>query len=230
SAASLNRSVSSVAPPSGLSRSPTGLLSGTPTTAGDSNFKITATAGSRSDTQTYSMSVVPKLAIGPTKNAAEVGVAYNFAPQATGGKAGYTWTLDGTLPTGLTLNAATGAITGSPTAPGKFALQLTVHDSLGLTITVDFPLSVAPQLLVTKTPLPVAKVGKAYRTSLRATGGLAPRKWRAFGALPKGLKLNAMTGRIAGKPLHAGTFRLRVRVTDGLGVHSSLGIVLKVVA
>src|SRR5262249_20348793 len=89
--------------PAGLTLSSAGLLSGTPTTAGDYSFKITATAGSRSDSQSYSMSVVPKLAIGPTKNAAEVGVAFQFAPQATGGKAGYTWSIDGTLPTGLTL-------------------------------------------------------------------------------------------------------------------------------
>src|SRR5262249_2544780 len=204
SAASLNRSVSSVAPPSGLSRSPTGLLSGTPTTAGDSNFKITATAGSRSDTQSYSMSVVPKLAIGPTKNAAEVGVPFQFAPQATGGKAGYTWSIDGTLPTGLTLDAATGAISGTPAAPGTFAVKLTVKDSLGLTTTVDFPLTVAGQLLVTKTPLPTAKVGRAYRATVRASGGFAPRTWRAIGALPRGLKLNARTGQITGTPRQAG--------------------------
>src|SRR5262249_35653122 len=152
----------------------------------------------------------------PTKNAAEVGVPYQFSPQATGGKAGYTWTVDGTLPTGLTLNAATGAITGSPPAPGKVAPKLTGKERPGPTPPVDFPLTVAPQLLVTKTPLPTAKVGKAYRATLRATGGLAPRKWRVFGALPKGLKLNATTGQITGTPTHAGTFRLRVRVTDGL--------------
>ena len=73
-------------------------------------------------------------------------------------------------------------------------------------------------------------MGLLPSATLRATGGLAPRKWRAFGALPKGLKLNATTGQITGTPTHAGTFRLRVRVTDGLGVHSSLAVVLKVAA
>jgi hypothetical protein len=216
--------------PAGLTLSSAGLLSGTPTAAGDYTFKVTATAGSRSDSQTYSMSVVPKLVVGPTKNAAEVGVPFEFAPQASGGKPGYTWNIGGTLPTGLTLNAATGAVTGTPTAPGTFALKLTVKDSLGLTTTVDFPLTVAAQLLVTKASLPAAKVGRAYHATLRATGGLAPRKWRAIGALPKGLKLDARTGRITGTPREAGTFRVRFTVTDKLGVHSSAGLILKVAA
>ena len=222
--------VSSGSLPAGLTLSSAGLLSGTPTTAGDYSFKITATAGSRSDSQTYSMSVVPKLVVGPTKNEAEVGVPYSFVPQATGGKPGYTWTVTGALPAGLTLNAATGALSGTPSAPGTYALKLTAKDSLGLTSTVDLPLTVAGQLLVTKTPLPAAKVGRPYRATLRATGGFAPRKWRLIGALPRGLKLNTRTGQITGAPTHAGTFRLRATVTDKLGVHSSTGLVLKVVA
>ena len=226
--------VSSGALPAGLTLSSAGLFSGTATTAGDYSFKITATDGSRSDTQSYSMSVVPKLAIGPTKDLGEVGLPYQFTPQATGGKEGYTWAVDGALPAGLTLDSASGGITGTPTAPGTFTLKLTVTDSLGLTATVDFPLTVAPRLLVTKTPLPAAKVGAGYRATLRATGGVAPRKWRIIGGLPgllpKGLKLNARTGQITGTPRKAGTFRLRVQVTDKLGVHSALGVILKVSA
>jgi len=226
--------VSSGALPAGLTLSSTGLVSGTPTTAGDYSFKITATDGSRSDTQSYSMSVVPKLVIGRTTNLGEVGLAYQFTPQATGGKAGYTWTVDGDLPAGLTLDTTSGAITGTPTAPGTFALKLTVKDSLGLTTTVDFPLTVAPRLLVTRRPLPAAKVDAAYRATLRATGGVAPRKWRILGGrpglLPKGLKLNARTGQITGTTKQAGTFRLRVQVTDQLGAHSALGVILKVSA
>jgi hypothetical protein len=180
------------------------------------------------------MSVVPKLVIGPTKDAGEVGLPYQFAPQATGGKAGYTWTVDGSLPSGLSLDAATGAITGTPATPGMYTLKLTVKDSIGLTSTVDFPLTIAPHLLVTRNPLPAAKVGSAYRATLRASGGVAPRRWRIIGGLPgtlpKGLKLNARTGQITGAPTKAGTYRLRVQVRDKLGAHAALGVVLKVAA
>jgi large repetitive protein len=224
--------VSSGTLPAGLSLSSAGLLSGTPTAAGDYSFMVTAAAGSRSDAQTYSMSVVPKLVIGPTSNAAEVGMPYRFVPVATGGKAGYTWSVVGTLPAGLTADSATGAISGTPAAAGRLALKLTVKDSLGLTTTVDFPLTVAAQLLVTKSPLPLGKVGTAYHAALRATGGVTPRTWRILGGrpglLPKGLHLNRRTGQISGTPTRAGTFRLRIQVTDKLGAHSALGVVLRV--
>lgn len=212
----------------------TGVLSGTPTAAGDFSFKVTATSGTRTDTQTYTMSVVPKLVVGPVSTVAEIGIPYHFTPQATGGKPGYTWTLEGTLPSGLTLNAATGAVTGTPAAAGQSTLKLTVKDSVGLTMTVDYPLTVVPELLVAKRPLPAGKVGSAYSATLRATGGATPRTWKILGgrpgSLPRGLKLNARTGRITGTPRQAGTFHLRVQVTDKLGAHSALGIVLKVAA
>jgi putative Ig domain-containing protein len=48
------------------------------------------------------------------------------------------------------------------------------------------------------------------------------------GLLPAGMKLNARTGQLSGTPRKAGTYRLRLQVTDKLGVHSAAGFVLKV--
>ena len=115
-------SVSSGTLPAGLSlNSASGLLSGTPTTTGDFSFKVTATDGSRSDTQSYAMSVVQPLKVTTTAApAAEVGRPFDFTLGAEGGKQAYTWSLDAgsTLPDGLSLDAAKSAISGTPTAVG----------------------------------------------------------------------------------------------------------------
>src|ERR1700731_2903520 len=77
----------------------------------------------------------------------QVGAAYSTTLGASGGTTPYTWTLtSGTLPTGLMLNAATGAITGTPTAPASdLALTFQVKDSgsPAQTKTVDLSLTIS---------------------------------------------------------------------------------------
>jgi hypothetical protein len=165
--------------------------------------------------------------------AGEVGLAFHFAPTATGGRPGYTWSLDGTLPAGLSFDSATGAITGKPSTPGAYPLKVKVQDTLGLFVTVDVPLVVKEHLLVTKASLKTAKVGKAYRGRFLATGGVLPRRWNILGGLPgflpPGLKLDRKTGRLTGTPRKAGVYRLRMQVVDKLGAKSAAGFVIKVV-
>jgi hypothetical protein len=64
------------------------------------------------------------------------------------------------------------------------------------------------------TALAAATVGKAYAVRLVAMNGTAPYKWKKLTKLPKGLKLAAKTGVISGKPKAAGTYSVRVQVTD----------------
>jgi len=213
--------------------SSTGKISGTPTTLGDSTFKIQVkdTNGLRSDVQTYMLSIVQPLQItSPKTKVGEVGLPLQLGATATGGKPGYTWSVDAStpLPPGLTLNAATGAISGTPTAPGNSAVKLAVTDTVGLTSTVDLSLNVVPRLLLPKTKLPAAKVGRVYSALLHKTGGARPFRWTVSGA-PKGLRVG-VSGRLGGIPTKAGTYRLRVQVADVLGATSSRTYVLKVEA
>jgi hypothetical protein len=212
----------------------TGLISGTPTQTGDWTFQVKVTDGTRNDVQTYTLSVVQPLAVtNPPAKGAEVGIPVSVQPSATGGRPPYKWSA-ANLAAGLVIDPATGAITGTPTAPSNGPAKVTITDSIGLTQTFDVNVAVAPRLAVVKQPLPLAKVGKAYRARMATTGGVAPRVWTILGGkpgtLPPGITFAKRTGLFSGKPTKAGTWRLRLQVTDGLGVKSSIPVILKVKA
>src|SRR5690606_16282714 len=52
---------------------------------------------------------------------------------ASGGTAPYTWSVTGSLPGGLSLDGATGLISGTPTAVGSFSFTVEVTDQNGFT-------------------------------------------------------------------------------------------------
>jgi hypothetical protein len=229
-------SIASGTAPAGMTiNSGTGLLSGTPTQTGDFTFQVKVTDGSRTNAQTYTLSVVQPLAVtSRPQKGAEVGIPVSVQPSATGGRQPYRWSA-ANLATGLTINPATGAITGTPTAPSSGPAKVTITDSIGLTQTFDVNVAVAERLAVVKgQPLPGLKVGKAYRARLSTTGGVAPRTWTILGGkpgtLPPGIKFNKRTGQFTGTPTKAGTWRLRMQAADGFGVKSSLPVILKVKA
>ena len=226
-------SLQSGALPAGLTLGSSGLISGTPTAEGDFTFVIKVSDGGRTDTETYTLSVVQRLKITAPVKAGEVGVPFVLALNSTGGRPANTWSVvDGTLPTGLALNAATGEISGTPALAGAHTFKVRVTDALGLTATVDVPLTVAAKLAVVKKPLTAAKVGKAYKGKLTATGGVGPLKWNILGGkpglLPVGIRFSSRTGVFSGTPTKAGVYRLRMQVVDKLGIKSAVGIILKV--
>ena len=76
------------------------------------------------------VSTVPPPAIATTAlPSGVVGSAYHVQLKATGGDGNYAWALaSGALPSGLTLNASTGVISGTPTAVGTSSFRVTVSD------------------------------------------------------------------------------------------------------
>jgi len=174
-------SVSSGSPPPGLSLNPsTGLLSGTPTTAGSYVFtvKITDTAGgSATKPVTLVIAAAPSLA-----NAApppgQAAVAYSDQLAVTGGTGPFTWAVSGgSLPAGLTLNPSTGLLSGTPTTVGLSTFTVKVTDSLGLTATQSLNLTVAVGPLVINATANASTVAQGgtlgYTVTVTNTGASA---------------------------------------------------------
>jgi hypothetical protein len=70
--------------------------------------------------------------------------SYGATLVATGGVPPYSWSLTGgQLPTGLTLNSATGAIAGTPMGAGAFSFATRVVDSKANSSATDFSLNVS---------------------------------------------------------------------------------------
>jgi hypothetical protein len=116
-----------------LSLSPTGVISGTPTNAGNSNFTVRVRDTlNQSDTQPLSITVSAVLAITTTSlPSAEEGDSYRRTLQRSGGVAPFTWSVTPALPDGLNLDPPTGEITGTPAGgtEGTYDLTFTVQDS-----------------------------------------------------------------------------------------------------
>jgi hypothetical protein len=149
----------------------------------------------------------------------QVAVAYSSSLVATGGTPPYTFSISaGSLPPGLTLNTATGAITGAPTSAGTFSDTSKVVDSLGASSTSACGITVAPvtaPILSLTCASNSGQVGQLYVSSLVAAGGTPPYIYSiSAGSLPTGLTLNTSTGAISGKPATAGSFSYTAKVVD----------------
>lgn len=147
------------------------------------------------------------------------GMAYNQTLAATGGTAPLTWSVTvGTLPTGLSLAAATGVISGAPTVAGTSNFTVQVQDSASPLRTATQALTLrilASMVTITTTTLPDGVTGQPYNQTLQAGGGTPPLTWSltAGSALPPGLSLSS-GGAITGTPTTAGTFNFTVQAQD----------------
>lgn len=211
--------------PPGLSISPAGVISGTPTTAGAYTAAVTVDDnGGRSFTKSLALNVDNPLSIGTTAlNASTVGSAFSQTLAPVGGLAPYTWSITtGSLPPGLAMTSA-GVISGTPLISGGALAIITVRDSYNRSANRTFTMDVANvattttvvPLAILTSVIPNAYIGMPYNETIRTSGGAAPLSF-SLGAtvLPAGLNFNTVTGVISGTSSASQLVTISVTVTD----------------
>jgi len=217
--------------PPGLNLNPSnGNISGTPTSAGSFPFTLRVTDQTlQSDQQNFTIAInapsPPAITAPSSLPTGTVNQTYpNTTLTASGGTAPITWdtAVNPALPNGLSWDAATHTISGTPLngSQGKRSHTFTVRDSTNpvqtATRTYSLTIVLPSPPTITTTSLPNGTVTQPYNRTIQRTGGTPPFTWSATGTLPASLSLNSSTGEISGTPTAAGTFNFTAQVTDNL--------------
>lgn len=225
-------------PPPGITVSSSGLVSGTPTQPGAFTFTVQANGSPNNDTKQLTIFVLAPLDLNlaggvepksePVPLNGKVNTPFTWDVDAKGGKGTYTYSST-PLPAGLTLDPATGTVSGTPTTAGVTKITMTVTDGTGAKANLLASLNVKALLAFSTTATPKSgKVGKRYSWKIPVTGASKTKIFLASGAYPPGLSLDEKTGVLSGTPLTSGSFKLKVWVLGDPGTQISKTYTIKI--
>jgi hypothetical protein len=201
--------------PAGLNLSPTtGLITGTALAVSPStNYVVKAANSGGSTTTTINLTVLEaaprSLTYSPSALVCSQNVPCSLgAPHHDGGQVD-SYSISPNLPAGLSINAATGAITGTPTAQSdQTTYTVTATNSIGstsaqVTVTVNAPPPPPPADLAYSPSVLTCSINVACSLPAPSSDGGAVTGYTIAPALPAGLAIDPSTGAISGTPTAA---------------------------
>lgn len=217
--------------PDGLTLDPsTGELSGTPTSSGSFDFSVSVTSadGQAAEVSATLETFAVLVLSAPDLGSGVVGSAYTGSLSASGGDGSFSWSVtEGTLPQGLTLDMATGAITGTPTMVESRDFSIRVQSGDGQTADAEAMIVVWAELMIEVDTPPNGVVGVDYSHTWVASGGPGAHEWAiTAGTPPEGLTLDPETGELSGTPTSAqlSEFTVSVTSTDGQSAEANVTV------
>jgi hypothetical protein len=208
--------------PAGLSATAAGVISGTPTAAGASSISLSANnAGGTGATVTLALTIsAPASApVITSASTASVAVSASFSYTVTATNTPTSFAASG-LPLGLSIDTATGAITGTPTVAGVYTIGLSATNAGGTSATFNLALTVGALSAITSSTTSTAAVGAAYTYTVTASP--AATSFNISG-LPAGLTANTSTGVISGTPTAIAAGVLSVNSSVSLSANNATG-------
>ncbi len=228
STATLSYSDNGTLPPGLSINSSTGVISGTPTTAGSYSVTITVTDSANfAAPVTFSWTITNTVSVTNPGNQANVsGTAITPLPVSasdSSSTATLSYSDNGTLPPGLSINSSTGVISGTPTTAGSYSVTITVTDSANFAAPVTFSWTITNTVSVTNPGNQDSVVGNRISPLQVVATDSSVTATLSYGAtgLPNGLAISPSTGAITGVPLHSGIYSVTVTATDGDGFTAS---------
>ena len=211
-------SISSGALPSGVTlNSTTGLVSGLSIDSGPYSFVIKAENDIGSVTQSFSGTVqTPPSWSDQTLGIVTKASAYSDGVSATGTSPITYSVYSGSLPSSISLNTSTGAITGTTAASGSYSFTIRATNSWGY-VEKAFSGTIYEAPAWTDSSIANMVYGQAYSDGVTASGYPAITYSVSAGALPSGITLDSSTGAITGTSSTAGSYSFTVKAENAAG-------------
>ena len=171
-------------------------------------------------------------------------------PAASGGEGDITYSVS-ELPAGLTFDAATRTVSGTPEAEGTTEVTYTATDGAGATVTLTFSITVNPMLNFgdlsglfgafsggAGKANPASEhdegaiqivVGQPYSLTIPEIPGGTPPKTYSVSGLPAGLSFDPATRTVSGTPTEVGLAAVVLTVVDAAGASGAVPIPVSVI-